>query len=562
MKFLIAQIVSLYADRSRRMSLVILLRFLIALVAMVTIYSIAFHYLMQLEGRAYSWITGVYWTLTVMSTLGFGDITFNSDLGRAFSIVVLMSGIVFLLVMLPFTFIEFFYAPWVKAQHVARTPTQLPEKTAGHIILTHFDAVTKTLINKLKQYKYPYVLVVPDRAEALDLHDQGYKVILSELDSPHTYELARVDKALMVIATASDQVNTNVASTVREISDTVPIVATANTYASVDILELAGCTRVLELSEIMGRGLANRVFDGERLAHPIGRFGNLVIAEAMVRDTMLVGKTLRESRLRANTGINVLGLWERGVFKVAHPDLLVTEKTIFVMAGSEEQIARYNDLFRSKNPIDAPIVIIGGGRVGRATVRSLTERNLDYRVVEKSPDQIWDPRKYVLGDGADLAVLEQAGIRKAPVVIITTHDDDMNIYLTIYCRRLRPDAEIISRSNLDRNVATLHRAGADFVLSYASIGANAMINSIGRNNILMMTESLDIFEVDIPPTLVGKTAAETDIQRLTGCTAVGLHVDDGEQILRDPHQPLPASGRLILVGAPDAEQVFLKLYGS
>jgi hypothetical protein len=37
---------------------------------------------------------------------------------------VLMSGIVFLLVMLPFTFIQFFYAPWLEAQSRARTPRQ------------------------------------------------------------------------------------------------------------------------------------------------------------------------------------------------------------------------------------------------------------------------------------------------------------------------------------------------------------------------------------------------------------------------------------------------------
>jgi hypothetical protein len=60
------------------------------------------------EGRDYSWITGLYGTLTVMSTLGFGDITFQSDVGRAFSIIVLLSGIVLLLIMLPFAFIRFF----------------------------------------------------------------------------------------------------------------------------------------------------------------------------------------------------------------------------------------------------------------------------------------------------------------------------------------------------------------------------------------------------------------------------------------------------------------------
>ena len=54
---------------------------------------------MLFEVKEFSWITGFYWTLTVMSTLGFGDITFATDLGRIYSIIVLMSGIVFLLTM-------------------------------------------------------------------------------------------------------------------------------------------------------------------------------------------------------------------------------------------------------------------------------------------------------------------------------------------------------------------------------------------------------------------------------------------------------------------------------
>lgn len=41
-------------------------------------------------GREEIWITGIYWALTVMSMLGFGDITFASDLGRLFSIVVMI----------------------------------------------------------------------------------------------------------------------------------------------------------------------------------------------------------------------------------------------------------------------------------------------------------------------------------------------------------------------------------------------------------------------------------------------------------------------------------------
>jgi len=75
-------------NRASRRNLRVLVQFMATLVVMVTIYSVLFHYLMAWEGREYSWIAGAYWTLTVMSTLGFGDITFHTDLGLLFSIVV------------------------------------------------------------------------------------------------------------------------------------------------------------------------------------------------------------------------------------------------------------------------------------------------------------------------------------------------------------------------------------------------------------------------------------------------------------------------------------------
>lgn len=563
MKFLASQLLHFVTSRSSRVNMIAIMRFVGVMVALVALYSVLFHYIMAYEGREESWITGLYWTLTVMSTLGFGDITFHSDLGRLFSTVVLMSGIIFLLILLPFTFIEFFWAPWMKAQQFARAPTRLPEKTEGHVILIHFDEVTRTLIEKLKQYKYPYVILVPDLPEALRLHDMGYKVMIGELDNPKTYQLARADQALLVVATASDQVNVNVAATVREIAEKVQIIATANAAASVDILELAGCSHVLQLGDMMGAALARRVSIGEILAYPIGQFDNLQIAEATVRDTPLVGKTLRESCLREDVGVNVLGIWRRGAFQAAQADSCITPNSVLVMAGTAEQIARYNELYRKESAPNAPILIIGGGRVGKATGRELAARGLDYRIVEKLRERVLNSEKYVYGDAAELEVLEQAGIRETPTVLITTHDDDMNIYLTIYCRRLRPDVQIISRTGLERNIATLHRSGADFVMSYASTGANAIMNLIGRDNILMVAEGLDIFEVRIPESLAGKTIAECGIRKKTGCNVIALRQKHEQtRVLLNPHQPLPEDEdtRIILVGTPEAEERFLKHY--
>jgi voltage-gated potassium channel len=559
MKSLFDRLIYLNKNRQGRINWAAILRFSLVIGVIITVYSVLFHYIMAYEGREESWVTGFYWTLTVMSTLGFGDITFQSDLGKVFSIIVLLSGIIFLLVLLPSTFIEFFYQPWMKAQLAARAPTRLPEKTKGHIILTHYDPVVKSLIEKLVHYQYDYVLLQPDITEALKLHDRGYKVMVGDIDTPKTYELAQVSQALMVVTTANDQVNANVASTVREISSTVPIVATADVAASVDILQLVGCNHVLQLGEMMARALSRRVVGSDTLAHPIGHFGDLIIAEAVVRDTHLVGKTLKDSRLRENIGLNVLGMWERGAFHMAHPDCVINPNMVLVMAGTEAHIAEYNKQFHQHNPSDAPVLILGGGRVGKSTGKALLRRGLDYRIVEKTAARICS-EKHIMGDAAELEVLERAGINETPTVIVTTHDDDMNIYLTIYCRKLRPDAQVISRAGLDRNVATLHRAGADFVLSYASTGANAIINLIGRDNILMIAEGLDIFEVKIPTTLRGKSIVESNIRQKSGCTVVAIHDGDLIETMPDPNTPLPADAKIILIGTPEAEEQFLRTY--
>ncbi|HUG85732.1 MAG TPA: NAD-binding protein [Euzebya sp.] len=67
---------------------------------------------------------------------------------------------------------------------------------------------------------------------------------------------------------------------------------------------------------------------------------------------------------------------------------------------------------------------------------------------------------YVLGDAADVQVLQRAGLDLVSAVLITTHSDDVNVYLTLYLRRLRPDVQVISLAVLDRNVSTLHRPAA------------------------------------------------------------------------------------------------------
>jgi Trk K+ transport system NAD-binding subunit len=164
----------------------------------------------------------------------------------------------------------------------------------------------------------------------------------------------------------------------------------------------------------------------------------------------------------------------------------------------------------------------------------------------------------VVGDAADIDVLEEARLRAASAVLVTTHEDDMNVYLTLYLRKLRPDVQLISRANLDRNVTTLHRAGADSVLSYASLGASAIWNELGPDDTVVVAEGLDVFRVPVPDWLAGRSLADAELRSDIRCNVVGLVRNGSERVepAPDPTTPVPADASLVVVGDAAAQERF------
>ena len=167
---------------------------------------------------------------------------------------------------------------------------------------------------------------------------------------------------------------------------------------------------------------------------------------------------------------------------------------------------------------------------------------------------------YIYGSAADINTLMQAGIKNAPSVIITTHDDPTNIYLTIYCRKLCPDMQIISRANTERNISKLHTAGADLVMSYASMSAHTIINLLKPDELLMIAEGLNIFRVVVPPSFLGKSLAESQIHAQTGCNVIAIYDQEKKSINPGSSFCFTENNELILIGSAEAESRFFKRY--
>lgn len=536
-------------------------KYLVFLIAVVLLFGWLFHVIMAWEGQDHSWFTGVYWALTVMSTLGFGDITFESDLGRVFSSVVLLTGMVLLLIILPFLFIRLVYAPWLeqRTRGQIRRLQSVPTEVEGHVLICANDPIALGLTRRLQVAGVPAYVIEPDANHAMRMKDAGLPVLTGELDAAETYRATGAARARLVLANASDTVNSNIVLTVRELSESVPVVAVAEADDSIDVLELSGATHVLPLKRQLGDHLANRVSAGTAHANVIGKFHDLLLAEFPVHGTPLQGRTIRETQLRESTGVSIVGVWERGQLQAARPDLELTPLSVPVVIGLPAQIDQLNELLVIYDANPNPVLVVGGGKVGRAAAKALKRREIPVHVVERNPDIeakiAGIPDRLFLGDAADWQVLNRAGIAEAPSILLTTHDDAMNVYLTVYCRRLNPEARILTRVTHERNVEAIQRAGADFVLSYASFGVQTVFSIVQGRELVVLGEGVDLFYVPLPPSLEGKTLGEAQIGARTGLNVIALK-EDGRILsdLRPDRRLVPGSALVVICTAEQRER--------
>ena len=274
----------------------------------------------------------------------------------------------------------------------------------------------------------------------------------------------------------------------------------------------------------------------------------------------LEGKSLAESRVRETTGLNIIGLWEEGRYIAPQPETLLDARKVLLLAGTEEQLKRFDEQFGSRLRSQGPVLILGGGRVGKAAAETLESHRIPHRIIEKNKKLVRDNPQYVLGSAADIETLNRAGIQEAPSILITTHDDHTNIYLTIYCRKLRPDIQIISRANTERSLHKLHSAGADQVMSYASMAAGMIFNLLRPHGLQILAEGVNLFRAAVPPSFVGRTLSDCRIRRLTGCNLVGVSSGGGMRINPEPSYVFHPRDELFLVGSDRGRKRFLEVY--
>ena len=187
---------------------------------------------------------------------------------------------------------------------------------------------------------------------------------------------------------------------------------------------------------------------------------------------------------------------------------------IFATALFEGGLARY--IAEKMDVIPMRIIIVGGGRVGRALAARLENRGENVVIIERDESAVERARNegytVEIGDGTDTAVLQSGGVGNAKTVVATTSDDDVNLLVAQLASSKFDVDRVLARVNNPDNVEAFQDLDVQ-TISASMATAWAIDNQIERPAIAhWMTDvgrTGDVQEVEVTNAeLIGKEISE------------------------------------------------------
>ena len=232
---------------------------------------------------------------------------------------------------------------------------------------------------------------------------------------------------------------------------------------------------------------------------------------------------------------------------------LVILVTVVVEGGFARHVAQLLDV------IPMRVIIVGGGKVGRALADRLEDRGENVVIVEVDPEMIEQARAaghtVHQGDGADTDTLRAAGADNAKIVVAATGDDDVNLLVAQLANSKFGVDTILARVINPDNVEAFEELGVSAISSTMAT-AYALDNAIERPTLsTWMTElgrTGDVQEIEVTAEdLVGKTIADLREEVPPGCL-IALVSREGDNQVPEGSLVIEAGDRLTILGERQA----------
>jgi trk system potassium uptake protein TrkA len=185
------------------------------------------------------------------------------------------------------------------------------------------------------------------------------------------------------------------------------------------------------------------------------------------------------------------------------------------------------------------IMILGGGRIGYYVAKTMEERNLSVKVVERDVDRckflLKSLKKSVIlhGDGSDQKLLEEENIGDMDVFAAISNNEELNIMASLLAKSLGVK-KVITIVNRTDYLPLANNLGVEAVLSPRLITAGTILKYVRGGNILSLTTiaegKAEMMEAEVTEqsVLAGKSLLEVELPKKT---LIGAIIRDDKVII-------------------------------
>ncbi len=317
---------------------------LLGLIALILFGTITFS---MAEGLPF--FDSFYWTITVISTVGFGDITPTTIYGKLIFILLVIFGLSL------FGYFITVISSFITEEKVVRTLFSYfvadgGKKLRDHVILIGWNGYIKYAYEEIVANGIKPLVVVEDEDLAKHLAREKVNVVVGSLADPNLYSKINIKDAKAIIIASDDHSKTILHTLkIRKVNNSIPIIAAYSERELEDVLKQAGVTKLVNIPELGGRLLANQVFEpiaAEAAIDLISR-GNLDLSEETIPSS-LDGKNISELK-RAGLTSKIISIKRRGVI-IPNPDddFVLNTGDEVVLLGVSKELDKDKELIKGK----------------------------------------------------------------------------------------------------------------------------------------------------------------------------------------------------------------------
>lgn len=262
-------------------------------------------------------IDSLYMTAITITTVGFGEVASLDVAGRLFTMGLIAVGVAGIGYSVG-TIVEFAVEGYLTGILGGRRMEKRIGALRDHQVVVGLGRVGSIVAQALADKGVPFVVVDSSEESLLAARDAGWLYVHGDATEEETLLHAGIASAKgLVTALDTDADNLFVALTARTLNPSLFIVARSSSVASEAKILRSGADRVLTPNVIGGRRMASMVLDpvvtdyldvvmhGDRLEY---KLESLVVA----KDGRLEGRSIREARVRTETGAYILAVLPSG----------------------------------------------------------------------------------------------------------------------------------------------------------------------------------------------------------------------------------------------------------